>query len=232
MALVSLPSRSLPGTLAAEGGETPPAPVSTTATASTKGADMAGGIGTFSRTILLPLLLALALYLVLFHALIPLYRRHRARYAQYLPLQTASSLSSHLPSSLQPSSLRDKLSTLFLRLFLPSTWAFRDRFFPGRGRANSIVSADDGALFDEESGEAMVGFDVQERNQRRNGLERQVSNMHAATRTVSGQRNEPVAVDSNRRLSRDLEEGFRDDSDDESEEGQVVVGRRSTSTRT
>jgi hypothetical protein len=94
------------------------------------------------------------------------------------------------------------------------------------------VSADDGALFDEESGEAMVGFDVQERNQRRNGLERQVSNMNAATRTVNGQGNGGLAVDSNRRLSRDLEEGFRDDSDDESEEGQVVVGRRSTSTRT
>ncbi|OCT54670.1 hypothetical protein CLCR_03100 [Cladophialophora carrionii] len=232
MALVYLLTRSLPSTIAAGGGETPPAPVSTTTTASTKGADMAGGFATFSKTILLPLLLALALYLVLFHALIPLYRRHRDRYAQYLPLQTASSLSSHLPSSLQPSSLRDKLSTLFLRLFLPSTWAVRDRFFPGRGRTNSVVSADDGALFDEESGEAMVGFDVQERIQRRNGLERQVSNMDAATRTVSGQRSESVAVDSNRRLSRDLEEGFRDDSDDESEEGQVVVGRRSTSTRT
>ena len=90
-------------------------------------------------------------------------------------------------------------------------------------------------MFDEESGEAMVGFDVQERNRRRNGLERQVSNMNAATRAVSGQGGGgggvPPAADSNRRLSRELEEGFRDDSDDESDEGQVVVGRWSTSVR-
>ncbi|KAJ9612372.1 hypothetical protein H2200_003969 [Cladophialophora chaetospira] len=192
---------------------------------------MASGFVAFARNILLPLFIALTLYLVLFHGLIPLYRRHRARYAQYLPLQTASSLSSHLPSSLQPSSLRDRLSTLFVRLFLPSTWAFRDRLFPGRARANSVVSVDDGALFDEESGEAMVGFDVQERNRRRNGLERQVSDMDAATRTVSGQVDRSLLVDSNRRLSRELEEGFRDDSDEEDEADRVVAGRRNSLAR-
>jgi hypothetical protein len=93
------------------------------------------------------------------------------------------------------------------------------------------VSVDEGTLFDEESGEAMVGFDVQERNRRRNGLERQVSNMNAATRTIRNQGGEGLSADSNRRLSRELEEGFRDDSDDESDEDQVVVGRRSISAR-
>jgi hypothetical protein len=74
----------------------------------------------------------------------------------------------------------------------------------------------------------MVGFDVQERNQRRNGLERQVSDMDAARRTVSGG---VVRTDSDRRLSRELEEGFRDDSDDEAEDQQVVVGRRNSTVR-
>ena len=113
---------------------------------------------------------------------------------------------------------------MFLRLFLPSTWAFRDRF----RRRDSLASAD-GELFDEESGEAMVGFDVQERSRRRDGMERQISNMDAATRTVNGTLD--AGADSNRRLSRELEEGFRDDSSDEDEEQDVVAGRRSLSTR-
>ena len=92
-----------------------------------------------------------------------------------------------------------------------------------------MVSVDEGTLFDEESGEAMVGFDVQERNRRRNGLERQVHDMNAARRTVSGGGVERVVSD--RRLSRDLEEGFRDDSDDEGDEQQVVAGRRNSNVR-
>lgn len=102
-------------------------------------------------------------------------------------------------------------------------------------RRDSVISAD-GELFDEESGEAMVGFDVQERNRRRDGMERQVSNMDAATRTVArGGRPPPPPppllpeVDSNRRLSRELEEGFRDDSEDEAEENtQLTLGRPTT----
>jgi len=77
----------------------------------------------------------------------------------------------------------------------------------------------------------MVGFDVQERNRRRNGLERQVSDMDAATRTVSGQLGRSLVADSSRRLSRELEEGFRDDSDDESEADRVVAGRRNSVAR-
>lgn len=101
-------------------------------------------------------------------------------------------------------------------------------------RRDSVISAD-GELFDEESGEAMVGFDVQERNRRRDGMERQVSNMDAATRTVArGGRPPPPPpeVDSNRRLSRELEEGFRDDSEDEAEENtQLTVGRPTNTAR-
>jgi hypothetical protein len=113
---------------------------------------------------------------------------------------------------------------MFFRLFLPSTWAFRNRF----GRRNSLISAD-GELFDVESGEAMVGFDVQDRSRRRDGMERQISNMQAATRAVSGGGN--AAPDSNRRLSRDLEEGFQDDSEDEDEAHEVVAGRRDLAAR-
>jgi hypothetical protein len=92
-----------------------------------------------------------------------------------------------------------------------------------------VVSAD-GELFDVESGEAMVGFDVQDRNRRRDGMERQVSNMVAATRTANRVQN-AAATDSDRRLSRDLEEGFRDDSEDESRAHQVLSEGRSIPAR-
>lgn len=87
-------------------------------------------------------------------------------------------------------------------------------------------------LFDDESGEAMVGFDVQERSRRRDGMERQLANMDAATRTVG---RSTTTADSNPRLSRDLEEGFRDDSDDDDDEAagetqHVVAGRDSSRT--
>ncbi len=77
----------------------------------------------------------------------------------------------------------------------------------------------------------MVGFDVQERSRRRDGMERQISNMQAATRAVSGGGNAGTLADSNRRLSRDLEEGFQDDSEDEGGVHEVVAGRRDLAAR-
>ncbi|KIV85692.1 hypothetical protein PV11_01358 [Exophiala sideris] len=213
--------RSIPSTIASGAG-TPPTPIEVTSTKDTS--KMAGGFATFSRTVLLPMVISAVLYLVIFHALLPLYRRHHARYSQYLPLQSTS-LSSHLPEALRPASLRERLGTLFLRLFLPSTWAFRNRF----NRRDSVISAE-GELFDVESGEAMVGFDVQERGRRRDGMERQVSDMDAAARTAN--QTVDTVIDSNRRLSRELEEGFRDDSEEEEEDNQVGAGRRSAGART
>jgi hypothetical protein len=59
--------------------------------------------------------------------------------------------------------------------------------------------ADDDSLFDEDEGEDLVGFNMDAG--RREALERQ--------RNSTGE--------GERRLSRDLEEGFRDDSEDESD---------------
>jgi hypothetical protein len=91
----------------------------------------------------------------------------------------------------------------------------------------------------------MIGFDVQDRNAQRNGLERLVGNMHAARRTADlGSRNssgggqgqrvgngQGEGADSGRRLSRELEEGFRDDSEDEDESELVVAGQRVNAAR-
>lgn len=83
------------------------------------------------------------------------------------------------------------------------------------------MSAED-ALFDEESGEAMVGFDVHDRDRRRDGIDQQVS---AGLGILHSREDE--AASSDRRLSRELEQGFRDDSDDEAEANAVTAGRRS-----
>ena len=134
------------------------------------------------QTILVPGLISLVLYVVLSFAVIPLYRRHRQRYSQYLPLETISQ---------RTSSLRSRLSDAIVQFLLPSAWLHRR---PPGGR---YTAADgDGSLFDEEEGEGLVGFDVDV--SRRERLERLDDSEH-----------------SDRRLSRDLEEGFQDESDDE-----------------
>lgn len=92
-----------------------------------------------------------------------------------------------------PTSWRTKVSDALYNLFVPSTW--------GRNRTviDGSAHADD-ELFDDEEGEGMVGFDpIDER--RREALEQRRSMM-----------------EEERRLGRDLEEGFKDDSDDEGED--------------
>ncbi|KAH8717004.1 hypothetical protein GQ44DRAFT_742261 [Phaeosphaeriaceae sp. PMI808] len=89
-------------------------------------------------------------------------------------------------------SWRTKLSDALYSLFMPSTWMRNRRIVDGSGGEHN-----DDELFDDEEGEGMVGFDpIDER--RREALEQRRSIM-----------------DEERRLGRELEEGFKDDSDDE-----------------
>jgi hypothetical protein len=193
-------------------------------------------VANYNQTILIPIFIALALYLLAFHVLLPLYRNHRARYAQYLPLN-------NLPPSLQPSSLRSRLSFNFLRTLLPSTWAFTRNSHSHSTRSGSrrpsipsTISEEDldnaSDRFSDDHGEAMVGFDVnlQDQNRRRrDGMDRQVARGILAAREMNATAfNEPPPE---RRLGRELEQGFRDDSEDEEEDDihGVTVGRRSLS---
>lgn len=167
--------------------------------------------------------MAAAIYLILFYAVYPLYRRYRsdiARYSQYAPLHstlqsTTSIFDNYIPHALRPKSIREKLGDLFVKLFMPSTWVAHNRDRWNNSRRQSVAS-DDAGLFDQESGERMVGFDINER--RLNTDERLLSQSHAS--------NPQDVDDSNRRLSRDLEEGFIDDSTSETSDQEVTVGRR------
>ncbi|KAI9763436.1 MAG: hypothetical protein M1840_000518 [Geoglossum simile] len=211
--LALLRGRSVPGNLLAANNLHPPSapsPVSDPDTSSAEMGDKLGFMGlrcdrgekgqtdirTKTRqTILIPALISLVLYLLTTYVFLPLFRRHRQRYSQYLPLP---------PSSTR---LRTTLFTLF-----PSQGFFSRRNRTRRHGADmghsvdggDIEDAIDGAessVFDDEEGEDMVGFDIDE--QRREALER---------RRNGANRGEVV------RLSRDLEEGFRDDSSDEEEQ--------------
>ncbi|KAM0710658.1 hypothetical protein Q7P35_001396 [Cladosporium inversicolor] len=147
-----------------------------------------GAFTDVAKILLIPALIATFLYLALAHALIPLLRKHRARYNQYLPLDTISSTST---------TLRDRFSEFITRLARPP--GQQGQIVDGREDA-------DGDLFGDEEGESMVGFDY-----RRN------------EREVRGGRVESLWSDG--RLSRDLEEGFKDDSEEEEDGDERRVGR-------
>lgn len=138
----------------------------------------------------MPLFLAAILYILLAYIVLPFVRRHRSRYSQYLPVSADVSSTT--------ASWRTKISDALYNLFVPSSWALsqRRRVVDGSGGEHA-----EDELFDDEEGEGMVGFDpIDER--RREALEQR--------RSMMGE--------DDRRLSRELEEGFKDDSDDEPED--------------
>nr|POE53263.1 hypothetical protein CFP56_28485 [Quercus suber] len=91
----------------------------------------------------------------------------------------------------QTSSIRSRIGDFFGRNLLPPSM----RWPRDIGEVNGTRYSED--VFGDEEGESMVGFDV-----------------NRTDREVRGGR---VEIDSQRRLNRDLEEGFKDDS--EGEEG-------------
>lgn len=102
---------------------------------------MANSLG-LVKTLLIPALVSLAIYLAIFFALIPFIRRYRQRYSQYLPLHTISA---------HTSSLRDRISDTVMRFVLRATNC-RRREVEGQEDSSSV--------FDDEEGEGMVGFEM------------------------------------------------------------------------
>ncbi|ETN40703.1 uncharacterized protein HMPREF1541_04982 [Cyphellophora europaea CBS 101466] len=204
--------------------------------------------------VLIPIAIALGVYLLLFHLLIPTWRAHRERYRQYLPLHTSSQISSRLPAFLHPQTLSRGMHSIVLRIFFPSTWAlsrYQDPSTSSRPndpsstthRRTSTSSFD----LDDESGEAMIGFDVpradtdsaadprEANRRRRENMERFAGRNMAFARGMAGAddgiREGRSALHPERRLNRELEAGFMDDSEDDEEDDSrgVTVGRQSFS---
>lgn len=100
--------------------------------------------------------------------------------------------------SAQTSTIRERAADALMHFFLPSTW---------RRRAGMREDHNDAVSISDEEGENMVGMDIDPA--RRAALERRRS----------------TAGDNQVRLSRDLEEGFMDDSEEDEEEGEGNRGR-------
>jgi len=130
------------------------------------------------------------------------YRRHRQRYSQYLPVNTPSWQRSLASST---TSLRQRFTDVVITVVVPSRWAeWRFRRYAGRRRG--VVVDADGDRPDEEMGDMADDTDLDDDD---DGA------------MLPGRR-DAVSLDqqlgrgvSDRRLSRDLEEGFRDSSDEE-----------------
>ncbi|KAJ5180325.1 hypothetical protein N7492_003535 [Penicillium capsulatum] len=94
-------------------------------------------------------------------------------------------------------SLRDRIADAVMRLFLPSSW-----------RRGTDMADHDNVSIDDEEGEILVGMNMDAA--RREALERRRSN--------------PAEAES--RVSRELEEGFMDDSDDDGHDNRAADNRR------
>ncbi|POR38727.1 Uncharacterized protein TPAR_01077, partial [Tolypocladium paradoxum] len=125
------------------------------------------------KTLFVPAVVSLLIFLVLTFVLVPVWRRNRNRYSQYLPINSISD---------RTSSLRHRIVGRFAGLNTLAT------FLSARQVVFAHGAADDG----EELG------DVDEETWR--AIESHVPS---------------AQLDSSRRLSQDLEEGFMDDSDEE-----------------
>ncbi|PHH69958.1 hypothetical protein CDD82_7417 [Ophiocordyceps australis] len=136
------------------------------------------------KNLVVPAIISLVIFLVLTFLLAPLWRRYRARYSQYLPLDA---LSQHT------SSLRHRFAHRFAALTPLATFLAGPRAVFAHGAQTqssaSVSDLDDAEELDEI--DEVAWRSIQQ---------------HVFTVTVP---------DTTRRLSRDLEEGFMDDSDQE-----------------
>ncbi|CRG88766.1 hypothetical protein PISL3812_05800 [Talaromyces islandicus] len=136
------------------------------------------------KTLVIPALISLSIYLLFGFLIIPFFRRYHQRYAQYLPLNR---ISAHTLT------LRERVADALMHFFLPSSWGLRRRGMEDMEDNHDAIS-----IYEEE-GEHMTAMNVDAA--RREALETRRSTSEAQVR-----------------LSRDLEEGFMDDSDDEEEQ--------------
>ncbi|KAI1497571.1 hypothetical protein F5X99DRAFT_396484 [Biscogniauxia marginata] len=135
------------------------------------------------KTLIIPAVISLILFLVSTYLLVPLWRHYRNRYSQYLPLDTISN---------RTSSIRGRVQDAIAHWVVPPRWRIGSRLAMG-SEAESDVG------YSSEEGEELD--DVLE--DRRHALSLDAHNMR---------------TDSIRRLSRDLEEGFRDDSEEDDDD--------------
>ncbi|KAL2828296.1 hypothetical protein BDW59DRAFT_143545 [Aspergillus cavernicola] len=148
-----------------------------------------GSASSLAKTLFIPAVISLTLYVLISFVIVPFFRRYHQRYSQYLPLETITA---------HTSSLWERIADAVMRRFLPSSW---------RQDAHISDAHDNISILDEE-GEIMIGM-----------------NTDSTHREALEWRRSTVAEDEGR-LSRELEQGFMDDSDEEMNGDNWRRGRR------
>lgn len=102
------------------------------------------------KTLVIPAIISLILYLIISYLIVPAWKRYRNKYGQYLPIDAIST---------RTTSFRQRLQGSIVRAILPSSW--REQF---RG-ARHAESAQDGSgsEFDEDEGEELYNVDANRR---------------------------------------------------------------------
>jgi hypothetical protein len=142
--------------------------------------------------------ISLLLYLLVSYLVVPVWKRYRARYSHYIPLDTISTRTSTARQRMHTA-----LANATARWLLPGTW--RTEF----AREQAASAGGQTGDFDEDEGEELYTVEDVD-SHRREALSLDVHR--------SGD-------DIGRRLSRDLEEGFKDDSDESEDEEETHDGR-------
>jgi hypothetical protein len=142
--------------------------------------------------------ISLLLYLLVSYLVVPIWKRYRGRYSHYIPLDT---ISTHTSTARQR--VHSALVNAAARWLLPSGW--RTEF----AREQAASAGGQTGDFDEDEGEELYTVEDVENN-RREALSLDVHRR---------------GDDIGRRLSRDIEEGFKDDSDESEDEEETHGGR-------
>ncbi|KAK5163572.1 uncharacterized protein LTR77_010521 [Saxophila tyrrhenica] len=184
------------------------------------------------KIVFLPAVIAASIYGLLVYVILPVYRHQHAQYSQYLPLHQISE---------RTSGFRSRVQHTLTRWILPRhlQWRFDTQTgnyvgYEGRRGSASTEGADE-ELFEAEEGERMVGFAVnrsgaEARSEREllsggsprteqdssRGQDSRGRGVSWRDRLVGrGETGGYGELDSERRLSRELESGFRDSSESE-----------------
>ncbi|KAI6251226.1 hypothetical protein HI914_00445 [Erysiphe necator] len=147
-------------------------------------------MGFFSvfKTLAVTAIISLTFYLILSFVVVPIWKRYRRRYSNYLLLDRVSS---------NTFSVHQRVQAMIIKYLSPSFWG--SQFL----RSRHLSNADEGSDFDDDDGEELYEVD----NNRREALSLDALRDHSELGS---------------RLSRDLEEGFRDDSDESDSEINIL----------
>ncbi|KAK5109211.1 hypothetical protein LTR62_007193 [Meristemomyces frigidus] len=152
------------------------------------------------KALFAPALIAAALYGTLVYIILPLHRRHRERYSQYLPLNTLST---------STTTFRQRLWDGVVRLLLPRSLRWRREATDARYQAEEV---DEQWVLGEEEGEAMVGFGNDVEGFAERGRDGRGGRVVIGSGMGGGGM---VGREEVGRASVELERGFRDDSSEE-----------------